>query len=189
MNRDVATRPDPDLSSLAARSANAVSADELQHFLDTFLYAGEAFLIDEVLDLDAANGRIEALFEPSPEVLPFARHQRTSAHHPAHVSGGELLTITGSLGCLHAWFFHGVRWDEGWSGFGNRIHRADFKRLARLDAPIELRSHETRRRIGERRIVLRYDFEFRQEGERVYVGDQSAMFVRDDLARGKFART
>ena len=96
--------------------------------------------------------------------------------------------MTGSLGCLHAWFFHGVRWDQGWSGFGNRIHRADFKRLAYLDSPIELRSRETRQRIGPRRIVLRYDFEFCQDGEPVYIGDQSAMFVHEDLVRARFER-
>ena len=28
------------------------------------------------------------------------------------------------------------------------------------------------------RVVIRYAFEFRQEGKLVYVGDQSAMFVR-----------
>ena len=87
--------------------------------------------------------------------------------------------ITGGLGCLHAWFFHDCRWDEGWAGFGNRIHRADFKRIARIGPPLELRSRETRRRVGPRRVLLRYDFEFTQQGERVYVGDQTAMFFRD----------
>ena len=96
----------------------------------------------------------------------------------SHVSGAELVMVTGALGCLHAWLFHGVRWDEGWAGFGNRIHRADFKRLARLGPPIELVSIETRKRVGPTRIVLRYTFEFRQAGELVYVGDQSAMFVK-----------
>ena len=86
--------------------------------------------------------------------------------------------VTGALGCLHAWLFHGVRWHEGWAGFGNRIHRADFKRLARLGPPIELVSTETRRRVGPKRVVLRYAFEFRQEGELVYSGDQSAMFLK-----------
>ena len=53
---------------------------------------------------------------------------------------------------------------------------------------IELRSRETRKRIGEQWIVLRYDFEFRQDGEVVYSGDQSAMFVRESFVRAKFAR-
>ena len=180
---------DPVRSTLAIRSRAVVPPAETQHFLDTFLYREEAFLIDEVTGLDAREFEIRALLETSTANLPFARAQRTSAHHPAHVSGAELLMVTGSLGCLHAWFFHGVRWDEGWSGFGNRVHRADFKRLASMGPPIELLSRETRRRVGEKRIVLRYDFEFRQEGELVYVGDQSAMFVREDLAVEKFERS
>ena len=90
-----------------------------------------------------------------------------------------MLMVTGVLGCLHAWFFHDVRWDAGWAGFGNRVHRADFKRLALIGPSIELELRETRTRVGSNRIVLRYDFEFRQAGEIVYKGDQSAMFVRE----------
>ncbi len=87
--------------------------------------------------------------------------------------------VTGFLGCMHAWFFHGCRWDEGWVGFGNRIHRADFKKIALLDVPVELESRETKTRVGEKRVVLRYEFIFRQSGEVVYLGDQSAMFLKD----------
>jgi hypothetical protein len=94
------------------------------------------------------------------------------------VAAAELLQATGSLGCMHAWFFYGCRWDEGWAGFGNRIHRADFKELARIGPPLELVSRETRSRVGERRIVLRYDFRFTQEERVVYAGDQTAMFVK-----------
>lgn len=166
------------LAPLALRSREAVDPIELQRFLDTFLYTEEAFLIDEIRLLDESHARIEAVLETT-RPLPFARCQRVDERHPAHVSGAELLMATGSLGCLHAWFFHGCRWDEGWAGFGNRIHRADFKRLARLGPSIELRSHETRSRVGAERIVSRFEFEFLQEGELVYVGDQSAMFVKN----------
>jgi hypothetical protein len=34
-------------------------------------------------------------------------------------------------------------------------------------------------RVSPRRVVLRYEFEFRQQGRVVYLGDQSAMFVKD----------
>ncbi len=164
-------------SPLAERSRAVVDADDLQHFLDTFLYREEAVLVDEITRVDATTHRLEAWLD-STRPLPFAAAQRVSPSHPGHVSGAEMVMVTGALGCLHAWLFHGVRWDDGWAGFGNRIHRADFKRLARLGPPIELVSTETRSRVGPARIVLRFAFEFRQAGELVYVGDQSAMFVK-----------
>ncbi len=166
------------LSALAERSRDVVPPDELQGFLDTFLYTEQAVLIDEIVALDREQSRIEALLDTT-RPLPFAACQRTSESHPGHVSGAELLMVTGALGCLHAWFFHGVRWSEGWAGFGNRVHRADFKRLARLGPPIRLESRETRTRARESRVVLRYEFRFTQGEELVYHGDQSAMFVRN----------
>jgi hypothetical protein len=166
------------LSPLAERSRSVVDPQELQRFLDTFLYTEEAVLIDEIVALDPERSQIEALLETT-RPLPFSRCQRVDeSRHPAHVSGAELVMVTGGLGCLHAWFFHGCRWDEGWAGFGNRIHRADFKRLARIGPPIELLSRETRTRVGTQRIVSRFEFEFRQAGQTVYAAEQSAMFVK-----------
>ncbi|MBK7951287.1 MAG: hypothetical protein IPK00_21635 [Deltaproteobacteria bacterium] len=166
------------LSSLAERSRRVVAPDLLQRFVDTFLYAEEAFFVDELTRVDDATRSLEAVLETT-RPFPLARSQRTSALHPAHVSAAELLMATGSLGCLHAFLFHGCRWDEGWAGFGNRIHRADFKRVARIGPPIALESRETRTRVGARRIMLRYEFRFLQSGEVVYLGDQSAIFVKD----------
>ncbi len=150
----------------------------MRRFLDTFMYGEEAFLLDEIVRLDPAAGEIEALLDTT-RPLPLTSHQRPRPGHPAHVCGGDIIMVTACLGCLHAWFFHGVRWDEGWTGFGNRIHRADFKKLAAVGPPIELRSREIRSRVGPRRMVLRYEFAFTQGGELVYHGEQSAMFVRD----------
>lgn len=173
---------EPVFSPLAQRSRDVVPREDLQHFLDTFLYTEDAVFVDQITRLDAGERCIEALLETEPTAerrFPLAACQRTGATHPGHVSGAELVMVTGALGCLHAWLFHGVRWDEGWAGFGNRIHRADFKRLARLGPSIQLVSRETRTRVGASRVVLRFDFEFRQSGELIYAGDQSAMFVKD----------
>lgn len=167
----------PSFSPLVERSRRVVEPELLQRFVDTFLYAADALLVDEIRRVEPETRTLTALLD-STRPLPFARCQRTSKIHPAHVSAAELLMATGSLGCLHAFLFHGCRWDEGWAGFGNRIHRADFKRLAVIGPPVELESSETRTRVGERRIMIRYAFRFRQEGEIVYRGDQSAMFVR-----------
>lgn len=169
----------PPRSPLAWRSRDVVPQASLQAFLDTFLYDDRAVLVDEITALDPEARRLTARLDTVGwRPLPFAGAQRTSPLHPAHVSGAELVMATGSLGCLHAWLFHGIRWAEGWAGFGNRIHRADFKRLARLGPPVELRSEETRTRVGSNRVVIRFAFEFRQAGDVVYLGDQSAMFVK-----------
>ena len=153
-------------------------AVEMQRFLDTFLYTEQAFFVDEVTRLDAEAKEVEALLDTTRE-LPLTRLQRTDERHPGHVSAPELIQLTGNLGCLHAWFFYGVRWDEGWAGFGNRIWRADFKTLARIGPPLWLRSRETKTRVGPQRIVIRYEFRFTQEDALVYLGDQTAIFVRD----------
>ncbi len=153
---------------------------EIRHFLDTFMYHDEAFLVDEVLELDTERRAVEALLHTTRD-LAYTRRQRVGPGHPAHVAGGDLLMVTASLGCLHAWFFHGCRWDAGWTGFGNRIHRADFRELARIGPPLELRSRETGSRVGPRRVVIRYEFDFRQGERLIYYGDQSAMFVKDNF--------
>lgn len=151
---------------------------EMRRFLDTFMYDEGGFLIDEVLRLDRDAREMEALLDTT-RTLPLTSHQRVHPGHPTHVCGGDVIMVTACLGCLHAWFFHGVRWDEGWTGFGNRIHRGNFKRLAQVGPSLELKSRETNARIGPRRMVFRYEFEFTQGDELIYHGDQSAMFVKD----------
>ena len=150
---------------------------EMQRFLDSYMYRPEGFLVDEVTRLDAEKREVKALLRTTGP-LPLSDLQRTRADHPAHVAAGEILMATGSLGCLHAWFFYGCRWKDGWAAYGSRIHRADFKNLALLGPPLRLESRETRNRVGPKRIVVRFEFHFWQEEKPVYVGDQTAMFVR-----------
>ena len=150
---------------------------ELHTFLDAYLYEEAAFLIDEITCMDKEQGILEGRMDTT-RALPYAALQRTGPYHPAHVSGSDMIALTGNLGCLHAWFFHGCRFDAGWTGFGSRIHRADFKKLARIGPPLELESREVRARDGARRVVIRFEFHFRQEGELVYFGDQTAMFMK-----------
>ena len=152
-------------------------AAEMERFLDTFFYTRAGFLVDEVVRLDHGAREIEAILRTD-RPLPLADLQRVDAEHPAHVAGPELVMATGSLGCMHAWFFHRCRWDEGWVGFGNRIHRADFKHLARRGPELRMQSRETRSRAGAERVLIRYEFHFRQEERLVYFGDQTAMFVK-----------
>ena len=154
---------------------------EIRRFLDSYLYRPEAFFIDEVLCLDREALRVEAVMNTDRD-LPLSNLQRTGPHHPAHVSGPELLMVTGSLACLHGWFFHGCRWDEGWAAYGSRIHRADFRSLVRIGPPLHLESRETRTRVGPRRVVTRCEIRFHQEDTLVYRGDQTVFFVRSGSA-------
>jgi hypothetical protein len=153
---------------------------ELRRFLDAYLYEEAAFLVDEMTHLDPDAGLVRGVMDTT-RPLPVSKLQRTGPHHPAHVSASDLLTLTGNLGCLHAWFLHGCHFDRGWTGFGNRIHRADFKKLARIGPPLELESRELRARDGKARVVIRFEFRFHQEGELVYYGDQTAMFMKEPV--------
>lgn len=172
------------LGKIGAVSARPVTGPfapaEIDRFLASLLYEPEAFLIDDLSRLDAETREIDALTDTT-RPLPYTALQRTSELHPAHVAAAELLMLTGNLGFLHAWFFHGCHFDEGWAGFGNRIHRADFKNLARIGPPLRLHSRETRTRAGSKRVVMRMEFAFWQEGQLVYSGDQSAMFFRERM--------
>jgi hypothetical protein len=150
----------------------------MRRFLDSLLYEEDAFLIDEVVKLDSEARAITARMDTT-RPLPFSRLQRASDIHPLHVAASDLLMLTGNLGFLHAWFFHSCRFDEGWAGFGNRIHRADFKNLARIGPPLRLESSESRTRVGEKRVMMRMDFQFFQGDVLVYQGDQSAIFFRE----------
>lgn len=150
---------------------------ELERFRASFLDEPGGFLVDEVVRADPEQRAIEAVLGTS-RPLPLSDLQRPSASHPAHVAAGDLLQATGSLGCLHAWLFHGCRWEEGWGGFGARIHRATFERLVERGPELRRTSRELRSRVGPERIVVRYAFEFFQSGARVYLGQQSAMFSR-----------
>ena len=156
-----------------------LDAEALERFRESFLYSPPAFLVDRITRVDREARSLEAELDTGARSLPYAQHQRTGPTHPAHVAAGDLVMATGSLGCLHAWLFHDVRFDAGWTAFGSRIHRADFKDLARLGPPLVLSCEETRTRVGPRRVVLRLAFRFVQEGRLIYTGDQSAFFLLD----------
>lgn len=155
-----------------------IDGADMRHFQDTFLYDEEGILVDRIISLDKDQSVIEAELDTT-RPLPCTAQQRVSDLHPAHVAAGDLLMITGTLGFMHAWLFHGCRWDQGWTGFGTNIHRADFRGLAQIGPPLALQSRETRTRIGSSRVVLRYTFRFTQQQRTIYVGDQTAMFFKE----------
>jgi hypothetical protein len=110
--------------------------------------------------------------------LAYSQLQQTTDDHPLHVSAGDLLMATGTLACLYAWLELGCKWDEGWAGFGSRIHRADFKQMVRVGPPLQLQMKQTALRKGTKRVMLRCDLKFSQDNRPNYVADQTALFVR-----------
>lgn len=159
-------------------------AGEAAAFLASAPYDPSAFLIDEVLAVEPARGRVLARLDTT-RPMPFVDAQRGPPEvHPRHVNGGVMVHLTGVLGLIHARFVLGLRFDQGWVGFGGRIHRAEFRALARIGPPLELELVETRRRAGAERCVLRYDFTFTQSGVTCYLGDQTASWLRGPGAAG-----
>ncbi|MHC4829427.1 MAG: hypothetical protein ACYTFT_03585 [Planctomycetota bacterium] len=155
-----------------------LSTEDLRRFHDGFIYASDAFLIEDAVTLDPETLSIEAVVDTTRN-WPIARYQQGDPEiHPRHVSAPDIMILTGNLGCLHAFFFHGCVWTDGWVGFGNRIHRADFKSIATVGPPMRVTSKELRTRVGPERVVLRYLFEFFQNDRLVYRGDQTAQFFK-----------
>lgn len=154
-------------------------AQEISQFLDTHYYTQDAFFLDEVVRLDRDQNESESVVATDTRRWPIAELQRIGPHHPLHLSAGELLMITGCVASLHAWFFHGCRWEEGWAGFGSRIHRADFKSIAKIGPPLTVVGRETQTRVGPKRVMMRAAFNYYQEDRLVYRSDQSAFFFAD----------
>lgn len=147
----------------------------MSRFLRTSLNSPAAFLVDEVPTVDEEAGIMTGVTDTT-RWLPTSSEQRGDPDlHPRHVSGPELLLVTSGL---HAHSFHGCKWNEGWVGFRSRVPRADLQDTPRIGAPLQIRSGKSRKRVSDKRAMLRYSFTFTQEGREVCHGDQSAMFVR-----------
>ncbi|HEV8324711.1 MAG TPA: hotdog fold domain-containing protein [Myxococcota bacterium] len=147
-------------------------------FLEDCPYAPGGLLLGEVLEVDAAQGRIRVRW-PTHDDLPITREQRTDpVRHPRHVSGGLMVRVTGMVGYAHAYYLLGLRHAAGWIGYGVRIHSARFHALAPPGEPIDIECTATQLRRGTDRILGRYRFAFTQSGKLVYEGDQTALWLR-----------
>ena len=149
-------------------------------FLADLPYHPRVLLFDRLEELDGEAGVVRCRM-PTDRPMPFMDAQRNHpVLHPAHVAGSALVHATGMLGFVHAYFLLGLRHHEGWIGYGTNIHEAKFRKLAEPGAPIDAKCTATKLRRGKSRHVVRYSFDFRQEGERVYEGDQSAIWLKID---------
>ena len=147
-------------------------------------YGPGGLLIDDIIELDPDNSRVVVRM-PTHTDLPLTREQRTHPErHPAHVSGGLMVHMTGMVGFVHAYYILGLRHSEGWIGYGVRVHDARFSKLASPGEPMELEGKAVRVRRIRGQIFARYTFQFRQGGEVVYEGEQTAVWenVKDRAA-------
>lgn len=149
-----------------------------QAFIDDCPYGPGGMLLDEILIVDRDKSLVRVRM-PTHEELPLTREQRVHpVRHPRHVSGGLMVHMTGMAGFVHAYYVFDLRHAEGWIGYGGRIHDARYRALAPPGVPIEIECQATKVRRGTRRIVARYDLRFYQGAQLVYVGDQTAMWLK-----------
>jgi hypothetical protein len=149
-----------------------------QAFIDDCPYGPGGMLLDEILVVDLEKSLVRVRM-PTHDDLPLTREQRVHPlKHPRHVSGGLMVHMTGMAGFVHAYYVLGLRHAEGWIGYGGRIHDARYKALAAPGVPIEIECQASRVRKGARRILARYDLRFYQGAQLVYVGDQTAMWLK-----------
>lgn len=147
-------------------------------FVNDCPYGPGGLLLDEILEIDVAKSRVVARMPTAPD-LPLTREQRThEIRHPAHVSGGLMVHMTGMLGFVHAYYVLGFRHSDGWVGYGVRMHEVRFHALAPPGDPMVLECVATRvRKIGDR-VFARYAFRFSQGERLIYEGDQTALWLR-----------
>lgn len=147
-------------------------------FLADSPYGPGGLLMDEILEVDAPNGRVVARM-PTFEELPLTREQRAHpVRHPRHVSGGLMVHMTGMVAFVHAYYVLGLRHADGWIGYGGKINSARFKALAPPGEPLILECKATQVRRGDTNVFARYVFKFTQKDVIIYEGDQSAMWMR-----------
>jgi len=145
-------------------------------FLADLPYEPSVLLFDQLSEVDPERSRVTCRM-PTDGNLPLTDRQRADAiRHPRHVAGALLVHATGMLGFVHAYYLLGLRHDAGWIGYGTHIHAASFRKLIPPGSPIEARCTATKQRLGRMRHVIRYSFEFFQDGELCYQGDQSAIW-------------
>jgi hypothetical protein len=140
-------------------------------------YGPGGLLLDEILRIDHEESLLVARMPTSGD-LPLTREQRNHpVLHPAHVSGGLMIHMTGMVGFAHAYYVLGLRHADGWIGYGARIRSARFHALATPGEPIVIACRATQVRRGAANVLARYAFTFHQGEALVYEGDQTALWL------------
>ena len=151
-------------------------------FVEDCPYAPEALLLEEILEIDRVSGKVVAQM-PVHADLPITRHQKVHpVKHPRHMSGGLMVHMTGMMGFVHAYYVLDLRHADGWIGYGAKIHEARFTALATPGTPLKLTAVPIRTRRMKDSIMARYRFEFHQGETLVYEGEQTAMWMKLQVA-------
>ncbi len=137
-------------------------------------YGPGGLLIDEILHVDKAEGLVRVRM-PTDRPLPITETQRTHpTRHPAHVSGGLMVHMTGIVGYMHGYHVMDLRHADGWVGYGIRIHDARFSAMGTLGPPMVLEGKAISVRKFREQLFVRYRFTFTQEDAVIYTSEQSA---------------
>lgn len=146
-------------------------------FLRDLPYDPEVLLLDQLLAIDAQQSLVRCRM-PVEADLPLTRSQRVHpVRHPRHANAGLIIHATGMMGFVHAYYLLGLRFDEGWVGYGTHIHRGVFRRMAVPGTPMEGLCRALRVHRGALRYFIRYQLELRQQGALCYQGEQTAAWI------------
>ena len=147
-------------------------------FVADCLYESDGLMIDEVLNVDLEQSLVQVRM-PTHENLPITATQRVRPGiHPRHVSGGLMVHMTGVAAFAHFYYVLGLRHGQGWTGYGVRIQDARFHKLADIGPPLVLECKAVHVRRMPPKMLVRYEFNFTQEGVLVYQGQQTAFWMK-----------
>lgn len=147
-----------------------------EDFFRGFPYRPEGFFLDRLVEVDREGMRVLCEMDTG-KSFPFVAEQKNHDRiHPPHLPGGVIVHLTGMVGLVAVQILLDFRFDQGWSGYGSRIHKAEFKRLVKLGSPVRLEGRITSDRRRGNMAIVRYEFRFTQEGHIFYFGDQTAVY-------------
>lgn len=153
-----------------------------QEFLDDMPYDPRVLLLDRIERFDREQSLVVCRM-PTDVQIPFSDAQRVDpVRHPAHVSGGAIIHVTGMLGFVHAYYMHGLRHVDGWIGYGTHVHRAVFRKLVKPGEPMYCECRELRAQFMGSRLFSTYEYSFTHEGEVSYESKQSAVWIKTSAA-------
>ncbi len=147
-------------------------------FATECLYAPDAWFIHDLLEVDAAAGRVVGRCDTT-RLGALVAAQVERPRHPKHVPGAVAIQITGTLALLHAIYVMDMRPTSGWAGFGTHIHSAKFASMGRIGPPMDCTLEALSVRKIRQTVFVRYRYTYTQEGQVVYQSEQTAAWVRE----------